>query len=276
MSSLTLLPSNAVAVSHGAPTTTSLVVAEVFGKRHADVLRDIDNLECSPEFHERNFAFMVRDVQIGSGAVRQDRYCEMTKDGFAFQVMGYTGPKAAQFKEAYINRFNEMEAALRQPQAPPDINRVHRWNAVHTANRWVLLEIPSDACILPPSEWPGVIRTTDFPRDLLPDVLNAVGERMKGLPPPGQGRPERNFAPTFRDVSRKVLGFIERYGRVGLARRDLISGCKPFRNLDSDKRGKLILQMLEDETIAEVETRSDGKGRPGKRLVHTKFINKAR
>jgi len=61
---------------------------------------------------------------------------------------------------------------------------------------------------------------------------------------------------------------------VGLARRDLISGCKPFRNLDSDKRGKLILQMLEDETIAEVEIKPDGKGRPGKRLVHTKFIKK--
>ena len=59
---------------------------------------------------------------------------------------------------------------------------------------------------------------------------------------------------------------------VGLARRDLISGCKPFRNLDSDKRGKLILQMLEDEVIAEVDAVHEGPGRPGKRLVHAKFV----
>ena len=33
----------------------------------------------------------------------------MTKDGFTFLVMGYRGKKAAQFKEAYIQRFNAME-----------------------------------------------------------------------------------------------------------------------------------------------------------------------
>jgi hypothetical protein len=36
--------------------TTSLIVAEVFGKRHSDVLRDVENLSCSQEFRERNFA----------------------------------------------------------------------------------------------------------------------------------------------------------------------------------------------------------------------------
>jgi hypothetical protein len=36
----------------------------------------------------------------------------MTKDGFIFLVMGYTGKKAAVFKEAYITRFNQMEAFI--------------------------------------------------------------------------------------------------------------------------------------------------------------------
>lgn len=36
----------------------------------------------------------------------------MTKDGFIFLVMGFTGKKAAQFKEAYINAFNQMEKEL--------------------------------------------------------------------------------------------------------------------------------------------------------------------
>ena len=37
-------------------TTTSLKVAEFFNKRHTEVLRTIQNLECSPEFRQRNFA----------------------------------------------------------------------------------------------------------------------------------------------------------------------------------------------------------------------------
>lgn len=32
------------------------IVAEKFEKRHSDVLRDIDRLECSSEFRQRNFA----------------------------------------------------------------------------------------------------------------------------------------------------------------------------------------------------------------------------
>ena len=46
-------------------TVTSIQIAEHFHKRHADVIRAIDNLECSPEFHERNFALMVNNVEIG-------------------------------------------------------------------------------------------------------------------------------------------------------------------------------------------------------------------
>lgn len=36
----------------------------------------------------------------------------MTRDGFTFLVMGFTGKVAAQFKEAYIEAFNEMEKAI--------------------------------------------------------------------------------------------------------------------------------------------------------------------
>lgn len=37
----------------------------------------------------------------------------MTRDGFVFLVMGFTGKMAAKFKEAYIKAFNAMEAMLR-------------------------------------------------------------------------------------------------------------------------------------------------------------------
>ncbi len=40
---------------------------------------------------------------------------EMTKDGFMFLVMGFTGKKAAAIKEAYINAFNEMKPQIELP-----------------------------------------------------------------------------------------------------------------------------------------------------------------
>jgi hypothetical protein len=39
---------------------------------------------------------------------------EMTREGFTFLVMGFTGSEAAKRKEAFIQRFNEMETALQQ------------------------------------------------------------------------------------------------------------------------------------------------------------------
>lgn len=87
---------------------TSLDVADTFGKRHADVLRDIENLNCSEEFNKRNFALID---YIDSRKRKQPQYL-ITRDGFTILVMGYTGEKAMQFKEAYIKQFNAMEKAL--------------------------------------------------------------------------------------------------------------------------------------------------------------------
>lgn len=101
-----------LAVVDGKVTTSSLQVAEHFGKAHKSVLRAIRNLECSPEYHQRNFAPMVFEIEIGSGAIRKDPAYRLTRDGFVFLAMGFTGKEAAQWKEAYIETFNRMEAEL--------------------------------------------------------------------------------------------------------------------------------------------------------------------
>ncbi|MGO2009230.1 Rha family transcriptional regulator [Vreelandella alkaliphila] len=97
---------------HGALKTTSLKVAEAFGKRHRDVLRKIDNLDCPSEFTCAHFCADVQTVNLGQGAKRESRVIEMDKDGFMFLVMGFTGHKAAQIKVAYINAFNWMAEKL--------------------------------------------------------------------------------------------------------------------------------------------------------------------
>jgi Rha family phage regulatory protein len=85
-------------------TTSSLAVAEYFGKRHTNVLRAIKNLECSEEFNRLNFAPVK---YIDKKCESQPAY-ELTKDGFAMLAFGFTGKQAAAFKERYINAFNEM------------------------------------------------------------------------------------------------------------------------------------------------------------------------
>ena len=105
----------------GQPTTTSLDVAAHFGKRHDTVLRAVRQLDCSPEFHARNFAAMETEVQIGLGKVRKAPAFRLTRDGFTFLCMGFTGKEAAKWKEAYINAFNEMERALSGAAANPGV-----------------------------------------------------------------------------------------------------------------------------------------------------------
>lgn len=95
--------------SRGNDVTTSLIVAEVFGKNHKDVLRDIERLSCSDSFNERNFA----PIEYTDSRSRAQKAYEMTKDGFSFLVMGYTGEKAGLFKERFINEFNKREQLLR-------------------------------------------------------------------------------------------------------------------------------------------------------------------
>lgn len=94
---------------NGNLVTSSFLVAEKFSKRHADVLRALDNLECSDKFRKRNFAFAENQL-IGAA---KERVCIMTRDGFSFLVMGFTGKQASQFKEDFINAFNEMESTLK-------------------------------------------------------------------------------------------------------------------------------------------------------------------
>ena len=104
-----------ITVINGQPTTTSRDIAETFGKRHDDVLKRIRALNCSPEFTARNFA--ASDYTDPTGRTLTEY--RITRDGFAFLCMGFTGAKAAQWKERYINTFNQMAEKLATAPALP-------------------------------------------------------------------------------------------------------------------------------------------------------------
>lgn len=99
--------------------TTSLKIAEVFGKEHQHILRDIRELidgvskiGDTPMFEETTYIHPQNKQQYPMFL--------MNRDGFALLAMGFTGDKALRFKMAYINAFNEMEKALKamQPKLP--------------------------------------------------------------------------------------------------------------------------------------------------------------
>ena len=92
----------------GEPRTTSLIVAEKFNKRHDNILRAIENLECSNEFRLLNFEESSYRNEQGK---MQPCY-RITRDGFAFLAMGFKGKKAAVWKERFIAAFNWQAAEL--------------------------------------------------------------------------------------------------------------------------------------------------------------------
>lgn len=93
----------------GKDVTTSLIVADVFGKEHKHVLRDIKELTCSREFRERNFALSYYLTSQG----KELPMYEITKNGFSFLAMGFTGERAGEFKEKFIAEFDKRDSLLK-------------------------------------------------------------------------------------------------------------------------------------------------------------------
>lgn len=102
---------NMVTLQGNQVTTTSLKVAEYFGKRHKDVLKKIRNTisDCDDsEYTQRNFApFDFIDKNGETQPV-----FNLTRNGFMLLVMGFTGKAALQIKIKYMQAFDWMAEQL--------------------------------------------------------------------------------------------------------------------------------------------------------------------
>lgn len=112
----TAMPRPTISSIAGVPMTDSRDVAAYFGRSHKNVLQALANAQasCSPDFARLNF----QPVHFEGRTRLVLSHYLLTKDAFAFAVLGFTGQQAAQFKESYIGAFNAMEAELRARQAP--------------------------------------------------------------------------------------------------------------------------------------------------------------
>lgn len=104
----------------GKAVTSSMKVAEVFGKQHKHVLDAIRRLMEDQEVSARLIfrqCFKINELANG----KREPYFEMDRDGFTLLSMGFTGKQALQFKLSYIDAFNKAESILMGKVSSPAV-----------------------------------------------------------------------------------------------------------------------------------------------------------
>ena len=97
----------------GQVVVSSRVVAERFEKRHSDVVRAIENKVESLTTQNCEVKNLFIESTYTHNGNDYKEYL-LTRDGFTFIVMGFTGAEADKWKLKYIEAFNKMEQALRE------------------------------------------------------------------------------------------------------------------------------------------------------------------
>jgi len=99
---------------NGIVTTTSVQVAQFFGKRHDNVLRAIRVLlrEGSSADYLLNFEEVILDFTNGKGGVQSGTAYQMTREGFMLLAMGFTELRNRFFHYSNGNQANITAAEI--------------------------------------------------------------------------------------------------------------------------------------------------------------------
>jgi len=101
---------NLVIMKDQQAVTSSLQVAETFGKEHSKVIRSIEGIAKSGDTPN----MFVKGTYINDQNGQKYSMYYMNRDGFTLLAMGFTGKKALKFKMQYIEAFNNMEDELKR------------------------------------------------------------------------------------------------------------------------------------------------------------------
>lgn len=131
---------------HGKIYADSRQVAEMIGKRHADLMRSIDGyvevLGQNAKLRSDNF-FIKSSYQAGTGKTYP---CyKLTRKGCDMVANKLTGTKGILFTAEYVTRFEEMERQLQTQQLLPNFNdpvaSARAWADAMEAKQKALLEL---------------------------------------------------------------------------------------------------------------------------------------
>lgn len=98
--------------------TTSLQIAEVFGKQHSHVIEAIESKIQSVE-NSTDYKKMFEEGSYKDKRNRSQKQYLLNRDGFTFIAFGFTGSEADKFKLDFIKAFNKMEESIKSQLAIP-------------------------------------------------------------------------------------------------------------------------------------------------------------
>lgn len=167
-----------IAIIGEQPTTTTRDIAEVFSKRHDDVLRIVRQrmAEAGAEWHFRNFTEVLMEVEVGNGAKVSYPVIRMTEKGFMFVVQKFTGKKAVKTQIAYVDEFERMRDALRGG-VPVTLYKQALQAETREAKSFALASAGSRAMLLRKAEKAELVETVELMREAV-QLRLALGYRV--------------------------------------------------------------------------------------------------
>lgn len=220
-----------VQVKEGKATTTSLLVAEKFNKRHADVLRNIDKLsKLKPDFTERNFAL---SSYVGNDNVSVPMY-HMTEEGFALIAMRFTGDAALDWQIKFIEAFQSMRDEKGMALTTAIDNTILERRITALENK---LNQPVQQTITPEKK-------TKPKKEIVYHSLDSID---------------------FNKVKQQVISIVKRTGINGIPQSHIAKNCAAFKKLSPIDQETFMDNMPELKTVIN-DSLLGGKGRAGKRL----------
>ena len=249
-----------VSLVDGIPTTTSLLVAETFGKRHDHVMRGIHDLmdKCPKEFTDPNFGASEYTDNTG----RKLPMYLLTRDGLTLLVMGYTGKEAMKFKLKYIEAFNAMEAKLKGHQKDDRLSTVEDRRALNTiVHTWAQASRQKySMCWKQVNSAFNLEKAAEFPARWIPDAVAWVQAKIDALEAPAPELPARapklpaialdltrTDAISFDELSDALRSIVMRLERAccSMPPREYTKGCKAFSRIaEGDTSLDCVIQAL--------------------------------
>lgn len=164
-----------ITVSNGQVTTTTQDIADVYGKRHDDVLRIVrQRMSNAPaEWRLRNFTeASIQRPQTNGGTVSYP-IIRMTKKGFHFVVGKFTGAKAVQHQIAFADEFERMEQQIAQGTPSPAADPAHAPRLTHGLGQPVAMRLT------PEQEATAYRRAYDLANQAIPRLQQWVFDQLR-------------------------------------------------------------------------------------------------
>lgn len=163
--------------------TTSLQVAEVFGKRHDRVLRAIENTIAN--LPKNGVVKFFKSSYTDSKGEKRPMYF-MNRGAFELVVMGFTGLKALEWKIKYIAAFETMAELINFRKADIQIQKnsmqfLHDNLEMPTPKDYMKANTIANKCVSNLYGYPKMVKKADMSPEMLADrepVLKEVVELM--------------------------------------------------------------------------------------------------